>query len=107
MDAGIAAEAAIGRHQMGAVAGQEDPPLLQPLGDVGGAAPARAAFDLDLQLAIAGGGPHQLDQPRLGDVGRGIGPGHRIGDGVADGVHHQKAPAGALLQAEEAAQGGV
>ncbi len=107
MDAGVAAEPARGRHQVHRVPRHEHPPVLVALGDVGDAAPARHAFDLDLQVRVPGRGPHQLDQPRLRDVGGGVGGAFRIGDGVAHGGDHQEAALGALLEPEEARQGGV
>ena len=63
VDAGIAAEAAVRRHQMRGVAGQEDAAVLEMARHVGGRAPARDAVDLDRQVGNAGAGAHELDQP--------------------------------------------
>ena len=91
VNARVAAEAAIGGHQVSGVAGQEDAPVAKPARHVGGGTPARDAIDLHGQVGNAGAGANQLDQPLLADVGGGIGGGARIDLGIADRIHHQEA----------------
>ena len=60
VDAGIAAEPAVGRHHVGRVAGQEDPARLVALGHVGGGHPFRDVVDLHGKARHPDGG---LDEP--------------------------------------------
>jgi hypothetical protein len=104
MDTRVAAETAVGRHEVCGVADDEDAPALELARHVGGCAPARHAIDLDVEVGHAGASAHQLDQPLLAGVGSGIGGLNRINLRIADGVHHHEARLAILLQAKEPAE---
>ncbi len=111
LHAGVAAEAAVGRHRVGGVPGQEDPPLAVALGAVGDGTPGRDVLDGHRDLRDADGGAQQLERTRLVDGLRDVGPRRRGVGGddlrprrVADQVDDEKASVPRPVQAEEAAQ---
>ena len=84
-DPRVPAETAVGRHQVGGIAGQEHPAVVVPLGDVGRRSPAADTVDPHVEVGDAGAHPDQLDEPclarvprRVGDVGIGVGIAHRV-----------------------------
>ena len=105
MDAGVAAEPAVGRHHVGRVAGQEDPARLVALGHVGGGHPLRDVVDLHGKVRHPDGG---LDEPGgllggelPGDV---QGAGH---GGISQRVDDEESRCPGPLESEEAAHGRV
>ena len=105
--AGIAAEAAIGRHEMRGIAGDEDAPVAELARDIGRGAPARHAVDLAPgKSGTPAPARTELDELRFADIGGGIRGGHGIELGIANRIDDEKAPPRGPVHAEEAADSG-
>ena len=99
--AAVAAEAAGRGHHVRCVAGEEDPPLPQPLGPVRHRAPALDVLDLHLDVRIAQRLPHVLDAALLAHVLAGA----RAADAVfVDGRVDDEEPGVALQREPEEAR---
>jgi hypothetical protein len=96
--AGVSAVAAVGRHDVRGVAGQEDAPLLEAVGNIGHRLPAHDVLDGDVDVVGTQACVYEVDAALLVEV-------PDVRDRilrVARRVHHEKAGVVRLLDAEEA-----
>jgi hypothetical protein len=104
VNAGIAAETTVRRHEMRGVADDEDPPILKPLRHGRRCAPARETVDSDLEIRHTDRGPHQLEQAGLAHVRGRIGRGARIKFEISNRIDAEEARRRGAIHSEKSAQ---
>jgi hypothetical protein len=67
LHAGVAAVSTVRRHHVRGVTGQEHPPVLEPVRDIGHGPPGRDVLDDHRYAGDADGGPQQLQGTLLRD----------------------------------------
>jgi hypothetical protein len=107
VNSGVAAEAAVRRHQVRCIAGDEDATFLKLLRDISRRTPPRVAIDLDFQIRFADRDANQLDQSPLADVRGCVRRSLRIHLGISEGVDREKAGLRRAVHPEKAAELGI
>ena len=107
VDARVAAEAAIRRHQVGRISGDEDAALTESLRDACRCAPTASAIDAYREIRVTGCGTNQGNEACLADISGGVGRSVRICSRVPNDMDGEEAGGRRAVQAEEAAQGRV